>query len=170
VRLRFRIRTLMLAVAGVALVCTAIVELPGREYLLILLVPAIGPLIGADWAGRRNEPDSLDPISGGLVGGTVQAILMAMALSAFSPLQPPFVVLPLLAIELVYGLLVGSIVTYGLLTFSSEPASSRSIRREKRVGTRLQDPEPARAVDELEAWSALFHEAGADERDRLSDA
>jgi hypothetical protein len=45
--MRFRIRTLMLVVAGVALVCTAIVELPGREYLLILLVPTIGPLIGA---------------------------------------------------------------------------------------------------------------------------
>jgi hypothetical protein len=148
----------MLVVAGVALVCTAIAELPGGVYRLIPLIPVIGPLIGAGWAGRRYQPGSLDPISGALVGGAVQAMLMAMVLSVVLPNSPEFLFLPLLAVQFVYGFVVGLIATYALLALSSsEPPSSRTITGRRR-GTGLRDLEPARAVDELEAWSELCHE------------
>jgi hypothetical protein len=84
----------MLVVAGVALVCNAIAELPGGVYRLIPLIPVIGPLIGAGWAGRRYQPGSLDPISCALVGGAVQAMLMAMVLSVVLPNSPEFLFLP----------------------------------------------------------------------------
>jgi hypothetical protein len=149
----------MLVVAGVALVCTAVAELPGGVYLLIPLVPAIGPSIGAGWAGRRYQPGRVDPISGALLGGIVEATLMAMVLSVVLPHPPEFLFLPLLAVHLVYGFVVGCIVTYAFLGFSSsEPWSSWIATGGKRRGTGLRDLEPARAVDELEAWSELWHE------------
>jgi hypothetical protein len=160
----------MVVVAGAALVCGTIAELPASAFLLVLLVPAIGPLIGAGWAGRRYQPGSLDPISGGLVGGTAQATLMAMVLSVVSTFQPPFLAIPLLAVEFFYGLIVGSIITYGLLIVASEPSSPRTIPGGKRVGTSLREREPARAVDEMEAWSELFHEAGPHEPGRPTAA
>ena len=144
VQLQFRIRTLMFVVGGVALVCAAVVELPGGVYLLIPLVPVIGPFVGAGWTVRRYQTGRLDPISGALLGGIVQATLISMVLSVVLPHPPAYLFLPLVAVHLTYGLVVGLIVTYGFLAFSSrDPLSSRILPGGKRRGTDLRDLEPA---------------------------
>src|SRR5262249_51819873 len=149
--LRFRIRTLMLVAAGVALVCTAIVQFPGAEYLLLILLPLVGPLIGARWAGRRYEAGRLDPMSGGMVGGIVQAVLVSPMLSVVLRAHLALVALPLMALGLVYGFLVGLIVAYGLcVSAPRDPAPGPHRPGTNRAGTALHDLQPTCPADELE--------------------
>jgi hypothetical protein len=150
----------MLVVAGVALVCAAVVELPGGPFLVVLLVPIIGPLIGAGWAGRRYQPGRLDPISGGVVGGILESMLASMVLSVVLKHPPEFLLIPLLAVGLFYGFVVGLIYTYGLLARSaSAPPFATFGAVRKRVGTGLRDLQRARPVDEMALLSELFDEA-----------
>ena len=118
----------MLVVAGVALVSRVLVELPESAYFLILLLPAVGPLIGASWAGRRYQPGRIDPISAGLAGGFFQATLI-LVIATFvtasqvfaSPTTVWFILdlgpvfLALLAVHGVYGLISGLLVSWCLL-------------------------------------------------------
>jgi hypothetical protein len=134
--LRFRIRTLMLVVVGVALVSAVLVELPESVYSLILLRPAVGPLIGASWVACRYQPGGFDPISGGLVGGFVQAALIVLIVAFVSATH--LVASPttwwelivelspiLLAVAGVYGLFSGLFVSWCLI---ASPLVARAFR------------------------------------------
>src|SRR3954451_11095488 len=87
-RFRFKIRTLMVVVVMAALVCALCVELPWVALSLgFLFLLFLGPMIGASWAARRYRSGRLDPVTGGMAGGAVQAVLVVGVQLAFSFLQ-----------------------------------------------------------------------------------
>ena len=165
--LRFRIRTLMLVVVGVALVSAVLVELPEIAYFLILLIPAVGPLIGASWVVRRYQPGGFDPISGGLAGGFLQATLIVLiatfvfACQVFTGtvtaswfldwcllvLGPVF--LALLALHGVYGLMSGLLVSWCLL---ASPLLGRASREAKKQTPERGHGSPS--TDDPRVWNS----------------
>ena len=131
-RFRLRIRTLMLVVLGVALVCALLAELP--EVLLrlgMIALNCMGPAIGAVWAGVRYRPGRLDPISGGMMGGAVQTGML-LAAGIFSALKSHGDIVPylpelgmtalfLLAFHVVIGGVVGGFISRYVLALKHPP-------------------------------------------------
>jgi hypothetical protein len=82
--MRFRIRSLMILTAVVAVVCSLIPWLTTELVKVVALVAflLIGPLIGSIWAGRRyNHAGNLDPLTGSVAGGLVQATVLSPLLA-----------------------------------------------------------------------------------------
>ena len=77
---RFRLRTLMIAVAVAGIVSWAVVSLPGIGYVCALLtVLLIVPVLGACWGGYR----SANPFDGSTVGGIVGALIQSAVIGAY---------------------------------------------------------------------------------------
>jgi hypothetical protein len=85
--MRFRLRTLMIAVAAVALACAAFVWV--GLLAAVALVLAVGPLIGSVRAARRYEAGRVDPVSGALLGGLVLAAVLSLVVSVLVSLSDP---------------------------------------------------------------------------------
>ena len=125
-RIRFRIRTLMVAVVGVAVVCALLAELPEVRFPLgVLALVSVGPTTGAAWAALRYRPGRLDPVSGGMTGGAAQTALI-LAAGILPVLHDPGALLAylpglglaglfLLAMHVLIGAVVGGVVSGCLL-------------------------------------------------------
>lgn len=85
--MRFRIRSLMVLTAVVAVACSVIPWIVASDFqpvAMVVLVSfvSIGPLIGSIRAGRRfKQEGDLDPIMGGVTGGMVQATVLTFLLA-----------------------------------------------------------------------------------------
>src|SRR4051794_14119497 len=74
---RFRLRTLMIAVAVVDVGFWTVVSLP-RAFdigLIVMLIPT--PLIGASWWGLNSRQPFKDALVGGFVSGMIAATVAA---------------------------------------------------------------------------------------------
>ena len=136
-RVRFRIRTLMVAVVGVALVCALLAALPEIRFTLgVLALVCVGPTIGAAWAALRYRPGRLDPVSGGMTGGAAQTalILAAGILTLFHDPGALLAYLPglglaglfLLALHVLIGAVVGGLIWACDSTFGDPRVGRRS--------------------------------------------
>jgi hypothetical protein len=71
----------MLAIAASAISCLCFLKFPGigfqlLTFLIAVSVLSIGPLIGSVWVRLRCRDRKIDPVTGGLIGGAVQATLL----------------------------------------------------------------------------------------------
>lgn len=118
---RYRVRTLMIAVAVFAVVFWAFDAIPA--FLATCLL-STGPAIGACWAARRSEGELTPVVKGGLAGGAIQAALLTtsflLGYLAFweKPSSDEAVdwaaihVVIILVVSFVQGLLIGAVAWF----------------------------------------------------------
>src|SRR4051812_37600610 len=76
---RFRLRTLMIAVAVVAFQFALLTRFPGP---FVTILP-FGPLLGIVWASRRRREHRYTSLRGGVWGGVVQAVPLLLLIPGY---------------------------------------------------------------------------------------
>lgn len=109
---RFRTRTLMIAVAGIAVAIVVVTRYPFVAFLVA------GPVTFGTLAGLLRRDDAMYCFWGGLAGGVFQGtitLLIAMSIVSASVLGPGAAVLEGLyvAVQVVAGLLIGCVLMGG---------------------------------------------------------
>jgi hypothetical protein len=120
-------RRALVGLGGIALVLEALTAF-GVERGLI----GLGPLLGACWFGFRSERRSVQPMIGGILGGAVEVIAIAIAIALLvdpespnhpyrHPLQSLFLFGESLIFCMTLGAFIGLLVSAGFFLTRTEP-------------------------------------------------